>query len=39
MTIDVAIRELAEIVKKAEGFTGEITFDTAKPDGTPRRPR
>lgn len=34
---DVTIRELAEIVQKAVGFKGAITFDTAKPDGTPRK--
>lgn len=34
---DVTIRELAETVKRVLGFTGELTFDTSKPDGTPRK--
>jgi GDP-L-fucose synthase len=29
----ITIRELAETVKSATGFTGEIVWDTAKPDG------
>ncbi|MFS0774804.1 GDP-L-fucose synthase [Neobacillus sp. 3P2-tot-E-2] len=34
---DIAIRELAETIKEVVGFTGEIKFDTTKPDGTPRK--
>lgn len=34
---DVTIRELAETVLKVVGFKGELTFDTSKPDGTPRK--
>ncbi|MBK9577324.1 MAG: GDP-L-fucose synthase [Fibrobacterota bacterium] len=34
---DVTILELAKLVKKTIGFEGEITFDTSKPDGTPRK--
>src|SRR5690242_20425470 len=34
---DVTIREVAEIVRKAVDFKGEIEFDTSKPDGTPRK--
>jgi GDP-L-fucose synthase len=34
---DLTIAELAETVKRAIGFTGEIVFDTTKPDGTPRK--
>jgi len=34
---DVSIRDLAELVKRSVGFTGEIVWDTAKPDGTPRK--
>ncbi len=34
---DVTIRELAEIVCEVLGFTGELEFDTSKPDGTPRK--
>lgn len=34
---DLSIKELAELVKKTVGYEGEITFDTSKPDGTPRK--
>ncbi|MEI7442891.1 MAG: GDP-L-fucose synthase [Actinomycetes bacterium] len=34
---DVTIKELAEIVQETVGFTGEIVWDTDKPDGTPRK--
>ncbi len=34
---DVTIRELAETVQSIVGFTGELKFDTSKPDGTPRK--
>jgi GDP-L-fucose synthase len=34
---DVTIAELAELVRKAVGFTGRIVFDHTKPDGTPRK--
>jgi GDP-L-fucose synthase len=34
---DVTIRELAETICKVVGFQGELTFDTTKPDGTPRK--
>lgn len=34
---DVTIRELAETVVKVVGFQGDLTFDTSKPDGTPRK--
>jgi GDP-L-fucose synthase len=34
---EISIRELAETVKKVVGYSGDIIFDTAKPDGTPRR--
>ena len=34
---DLSIKELAELVKQIVGFTGEIKFDTSKPDGTPRK--
>jgi len=32
---DVSIKELAESVSSAVGFTGVITWDSGKPDGTP----
>ncbi|GHT16422.1 GDP-L-fucose synthase [Bacteroidia bacterium] len=34
---DLAIRELANIIKKVVGFEGEIVNDTTQPDGTPRK--
>jgi GDP-L-fucose synthase len=34
---DLSIRELAEQVKNAVGFDGEIRFDPSKPDGMPRK--
>lgn len=34
---DVSIKELAELVKEIVGYTGEIVFDSSKPDGTPRK--
>jgi GDP-L-fucose synthase len=35
--IDCTIRQLAETIAKVTGFNGTITFDTSKPDGTPRK--
>ena len=34
---DLTIRELAETIKDIVGFTGQLKFDTSKPDGTPRK--
>lgn len=34
---DCTIRELVETVAKVIGFTGEIIFDSTKPDGSPRK--
>ena len=34
---EVTIRELAEIVKEAIGYEGDIVHDPEKPDGTPRK--
>lgn len=34
---DTTIRELAELVARVVGFVGRLSFDTAKPDGTPRK--
>jgi GDP-L-fucose synthase len=34
---EFSIKELAHIVKEVVGFTGELKFDTTKPDGTPRK--
>jgi GDP-L-fucose synthase len=34
---DIAIRELAELVRGVVGFEGSIVFDATRPDGTPRK--
>ncbi len=34
---DVSIAELAELVREVVGFSGEIKYDTTKPDGTPQK--
>ncbi len=34
---DISIRDLAEMIKKIVGFEGELTWNTSKPDGTPRK--
>lgn len=34
---DVTIRELTELVAEVAGFKGRITWDSTKPDGTPRK--
>ena len=34
---DVTIENLAALVKQIIGFQGDIVWDTAKPDGTPRK--
>ena len=34
---DLTIADLAELIKKIVGFTGEIIYDSTKPDGTPRK--
>jgi len=34
---DLTIRAVAEAVAKTVGFTGHLTFDASKPDGTPRK--
>lgn len=35
--VEISIKDLAHLVKNIVGFTGEIVFDTSKPDGTPRK--
>jgi GDP-L-fucose synthase len=35
--VDLTIKALAEQVGEAVGFTGDIVFDTSKPDGTPKK--
>jgi GDP-L-fucose synthase len=34
---DISIKELAEAIKEVVGYEGELTFDTSKPDGMPRK--
>jgi GDP-L-fucose synthase len=34
---DCTIRELAETIARVTGFTGKLSFDASKPDGTPRK--
>lgn len=34
---EVSIKELASKISKAVGFSGEIVWDSSKPDGTPRK--
>ena len=35
--VDLTIRELAEAVAAATSYKGEISWDTSKPDGTPKK--
>ena len=35
--VEISIKDLAYLVKEIVGFSGEIVFDTEKPDGTPRK--
>jgi GDP-L-fucose synthase len=35
--VDIAIRDLALLIKEISGFSGELVFDSTKPDGTPRK--
>jgi GDP-L-fucose synthase len=34
---DSTIRELAELVASIIGYTGEVVWDTTKPNGTPQK--
>lgn len=34
---DITIKELTEMVQKVSEFDGDISWDTSKPDGTPKR--
>jgi GDP-L-fucose synthase len=34
---DITIAEFARVVAATVGYTGDISFDTSKPDGTPRK--
>jgi GDP-L-fucose synthase len=35
--VDITIRELAETIAHEMGFQGRLTWDTSKPNGTPRK--
>jgi GDP-L-fucose synthase len=34
---DISIKQLAEMIKETIGYEGTLTWDTGKPDGTPRK--
>ncbi|MHC2281008.1 nucleoside-diphosphate-sugar epimerase [Bradyrhizobium diazoefficiens] len=34
---DITIAEFARVVAEVVGYSGEISFDTSRPDGTPRK--
>lgn len=34
---DLTIKDLALLIKKVVGFEGDLSFDSSKPDGTPRK--
>ena len=34
---DISIKEMAQLVKDVIGYTGNMIFDTSKPDGMPRK--
>ena len=35
--VEISIGELAKLVAKTVGYEGNLSFDTSKPDGTPRK--
>jgi|TARA_Y100000994_G_C15690433_1_gene441348 GDP-L-fucose synthase len=35
--VDISIRELAELISSVIGYTGKLTFDASRPDGTPSK--
>lgn len=35
--VDVSIKQLAEEVRETVGYSGDIVWDSSKPDGTPRK--
>ena len=34
---DISIKELAELIRTTVGYQGDVTWDSSKPDGTPRK--
>ncbi len=34
---EISIRDLAKLIGRIEGYTGEFTWDSSKPNGTPRK--
>ena len=34
---DLSIKDLAMLIKRIVGYEGDLSFDTSKPDGTPRK--
>ena len=34
---DISIKDLAMLIQKTTGYTGELKYDLSKPDGTPRK--
>ena len=34
---DISIKELADMIRSEVGFTGQLQWDSSKPDGTPRK--
>ena len=35
--VDISIKELVKLISSEVGFKGKITWDTKKPDGTPKK--
>ncbi len=35
--VDISIRELSQLIARVVGYTGQITQDITKPDGTPKK--
>jgi GDP-L-fucose synthase len=35
--IEISIKSLAELVATLAGYSGDVRWDTTKPDGTPRK--
>ena len=34
---DITVRELATLIGAVVGYSGELKFDSSRPDGTPRK--